>query len=148
MGKEPDYQINLKKATFQFSVVVFGQIGETENSSEISEEYRETEEENKDILGLRKDNAAIQKSKGRALWWRLRTMVKLTRRMLYQSNPSLVLISGQDGTTSAWSKMKTVVTLTKMANRLLALRNQSRRAGPPRGGGYREKGSFDTLGTT
>ena len=29
VGKESDYQINFKKATFQFSVVVFGQIWET-----------------------------------------------------------------------------------------------------------------------
>ena len=77
----------------------------------------------------------------------MRTMVKLTRRMLYHSNPSLVLISSHDRTTSAWNKLKAVVTLTKMANRLLALRNRPRRGGTPRAGGHREEGSFDTLGT-
>ena len=42
--------------------------------------------------------------------------------------------------------MKAVIKLTKMANRLLGIRNKSKKGQLPRGGGIREKGSFDTLG--
>ena len=118
---------------------------QSRDSNETSEDCETKQEQRDELLSVRKDKMAIQKSKARVLWRKLSTVVKLTRKMIENSQPSLVLVSSHDKTSSAWNKMKSMVKLTQMANRLLTIRKKSR-GQVPRAGGHREEGSFDTLG--
>ena len=113
------------------------------DSTESNDESEEREKE--EILCLGRENVAIQKNKAQVLWRRLRTVVKLARKMLFDLKPSLVLVSSDNKTCSAWTKMKSAIIATKMANKLLKLRREQR-GQIPRGGGRRPQGSFDTLG--
>ena len=118
---------------------------ESRESTEPNAESDSKEGGKDDILCLGRENIAIQKNKAQVLWRRLRTVVKLTRKMLFDSKPSLVLVSSDNKTSSAWSKMKYAIAATKMANKLLRIRREQR-GQIPRGGGRRPQGSFDTLG--
>ena len=118
---------------------------QSKDSTESNNESDSKEGEREEILSLGRENLAIQKNKGQVLWRRLRTMVKLTRKMRFNSQPSLVLVSSDDKSGSVWIKLKSVISATKMANKLLTIRREQ--SGQiPRGGGRRQEGSFDTLG--
>ena len=117
----------------------------SKDSTDHLNESDSKEGEKEEILSLARENLAIQKNKAQALWRRLRTMVKLTRKMRFYSQPSLVLVSSHNKTSSAWNKLRSVIVATKMANKLLRIRREE--SGQiPRGGGRRQEGSFDTLG--
>ena len=117
----------------------------SKDSTDHLNESDSKEREKEEILSLARENLAIQKNKAQSLWRRLRTMVKLTRKMRFYSQPSLVLVSSHNKTSSAWNKLRSVIVATKMANKLLRIRREE--SGQiPRGGGRRQEGSFDTLG--
>ena len=122
-----------------------GDIEESRDCSETNYESDSRDAVKDDILSLGRENIAIQKNKGQVLWRRLRTVIKLARKVWFDSKPSLVLVSSDNKTSSAWSKLKSVISATKMANRLLRIRREQR-GQIPRGGGRRPQGSFDTLG--
>ena len=119
-----------------------GKNGKVIAESSIQQQQGGVKEVSKGIYGL-KEGPPLKNTEARARWSKIGMLMRLSKTLA--GNPSLILLTrGRKLNVMGWKALKSAVGVAKMTKNYIEM-TKRKKGTIPKGGGVREKNSFDTV---